>query len=120
MEYLAALHPACGRGSVSTLTVDHGRVSQRTWQSPELNAVAGALAEGEAYVALSRVVSPARRRPQSRCAQSHLWLDLDTYRVPALAALDREEIAALILCRIAAADLPPPALLIDSGRGYIV
>jgi hypothetical protein len=102
---------------VSTLSIDRGRAWQRTWQRPELEAVAGTLAEGEVYIAPNRFYGP-RGGSRRLAALNALWLDLDTYRVPALAALEREEVAALILRRIAAAELPPPSFLIDSGRGH--
>jgi hypothetical protein len=47
-----------------------------------------------------------------------LWLDLDTYRVPELAALPRPDVQIHILTVLHDAALPPPSLLVDSGRGF--
>jgi len=46
-----------------------------------------------------------------------LFVDLDTYRVPALASRKPDELAALVLYFCADAGLPAPSMLIYSGRG---
>lgn len=117
-RFLAALHPAAAPGRVSVMLADGDTMHTRTYRPCELDAVAGPLIEAESYVTLNRAHGP---RGRSRLAALNAcWLDLDVYRIPALAGLERPHLASLIRNRIAAAGLPEPSFLVDSGRGYYV
>ena len=98
------------------MVADGDRIHTRTYRPIELDAVAGPLLEAESYVTPNR--SHGRRGRTRIAALNAVWLDLDVYRVPALAHRARPATEAIILGRIKEAGLPAPSFLIDSGRGY--
>lgn len=116
-RYLAVLHPRDGRGVVGGLTLQGSHLRAFTLSRDTLPAAASTLTEQEAYVALNPYHGP-RGGDRRLAGLNALWLDLDTYKIPALAELDREDVGDRILSAISGAGLPPPSLLIDSGRGY--
>ncbi len=115
-RFLAVLHPPTAAGRVSVMVADGDRIHTRTYRPIELDAVAGPLLEAESYVTPNR--SHGRRGRTRIAALNAVWLDLDVYRVPALAHRARPATEAIILGRIKEAGLPAPSFLIDSGRGY--
>lgn len=90
--------------------------ASRTYRPGEAAAWMPCWLDLSAYATVNRHQGP---RGRGRIAQLNaLYADLDVYRVPWLARYDREVIADLLLSRIAAAGLPAPSFMIDSGRGF--
>ncbi|MET7244867.1 hypothetical protein ABZT49_16035 [Methylobacterium sp. EM32] len=46
-----------------------------------------------------------------------LWIELDYYNKPRLKGLSAEDMAAMVLDRVAERDLPQPSMLVSSGKG---
>ena len=116
-RYLETLHPRGERGLVGGLTFEGTGVRAHTWSRDLLPSVAATLIEQEAYVALNPYYGP-RGGARRLAGLNAVWLDLDTYKVPALRGLERKEITDRILAAISGAPLPRPSLIVDSGRGF--
>jgi hypothetical protein len=115
--YLDAVHPRGGRGSVSGLTGSGDHLKSHTWSRDLVGAASATLVEQEAYIAMNPYFGP-RGGDRRLAALNAVWLDLDTYRIPALSTLPRPEVQTHILRTVHAAGLPAPSLLVDSGRGF--
>ncbi|WP_093255954.1 hypothetical protein [Rubrimonas cliftonensis] len=70
-----------------------------------------------AYIAMNPYHGP-RGGGRRLASLNALFIDLDVYRIPALAGLSRPAIAAQLTAHIAALDLPPASFTVDSGRGF--
>jgi hypothetical protein len=117
-RYLDVLHPACGFGRISGLSMQGDRVTAHTWRHGNLPIAADILTEQEAYIGMNRFYGP---RGRARLATLNaVWLDLDTYRIASLALLPRAELYRWIASTIEQAGLPAPSLIVDSGRGLYV
>jgi hypothetical protein len=117
-RYLDVLHPAGGFGRISGLAMQGDRVTSHTWRHGNLPVVADILTEQEAYIGMNRFHG-ARGRGRLAVLNA-VWLDLDTYRIAALAHLPRAELYRRVASTIEQAGLPEPSLIVDSGRGMYV
>ncbi len=94
----------------------------RVWQerSARLTDLPQALAKvgngADIYMSQAAFASP-NRRIVNLARVALLWVDLDTYNVPALAGIPPEHLVPLLLERCQDQQIPPPSCIISSGAG---
>ena len=75
------------------------------------------LGAGSPDTYLSQARFAGRRRVRCLVTVGSLWVDLDFYRVPALASASAQDVLAAVLARCDAERIPSPSYVISSGRG---
>lgn len=110
-------HDSKRAGFFSLLVDSRGEKRQSSHRLADMPRVLGLLdKKRDTWMSQAEFIRP-NRRVVNLLRLGLLFADLDTYRVPALAGRTPDQLAASVLYFCADAGVPPPSVLIYSGRG---
>lgn len=107
-----------GPGFFSLLTrQENGRFKQKSYSLSVMPLALQAVNPAfDTWISQASFIAPNRRAVNLRSLQL-LFADLDTYKIPGFSGLSAENLVALLLNYCAAEGVPPPSVVLFSGRG---
>ena len=121
LEFWSEPRPVPRSGGWWTLNwkgTDNGRLQQRAYRLAHLETVLRNVDRSKDTYLSQAFFSQPNRRALNVLHMTHSYVDLDIYRVPALAQFDDRGIVFLINEACDDAGVPRPTWIVASGRGY--
>ncbi len=106
-----------GTGYFSVLSKPSGRARQESYQTSLLPTVVSVLPQEIDTWITQAVFNQPNRRAVNLRSVGLLFADLDTYNVPAFRGKTSEQLAWMLVEFCCQEDLPPPSIVLFSGRG---
>lgn len=121
LEFWSEPRPVPRSGGWWTLNVkasEHARLQQRAYRLDQFEAVLRCVDRTRDTYVSQAFFSAPNRRALNVLHLTHGYVDLDTYRIPALAQFDDRGVVFLINETCDDVGVPRPTWIVASGRGY--